>query len=124
MAGGNSSGMRPNTKPSGRPLAEPGLLQVTASSVVKLKPSAYELPQELPLVHAVLEGFASIDKDHRDFVIELAAQLGIAVHVNFAPGETTLARELGKALLYHFTQMASFARIDYDVACLGHAGRF
>jgi hypothetical protein len=53
--------------------------------------SAGELAEEIGFVHAVLEGFAAIDEDYRDFVGELAAELFVAVHVYFLPGEAATA---------------------------------
>jgi len=44
---------------------------------------AGELAQEFPLVHAVLKGLASVDEDHGNFVVVLAAEFKIAVDVYF-----------------------------------------
>jgi hypothetical protein len=82
---------------------------------------AYQLAHELALVHAILERFAAIDKDDRDFVVELTAQLGGSVDVNLAPGEAATARELNKALFDHFAQVASLSRIDNDAPQIWHA---
>ena len=68
----------------------------------------------------VLEGFASIDKHDRNFVVILTPQFGIAVDVNFAPGKAAASRELRKALLYNFAQMAALARIDDDAWTFWH----
>jgi hypothetical protein len=80
--------------------------------------------QELLLVHAVLESFAAIDEDDRNFVIELAAKVGVRIDVDVVPGESAAPRKLGQALFDHFTQVASFAGINHDVAGLWHARRF
>jgi hypothetical protein len=55
---------------------------------------AGQLPQEFLLIHAVLEGFAAIDENNRDFVVELAAKVGVGVNVDLMPGETPAARKL------------------------------
>jgi hypothetical protein len=59
--------------------------------------STSEFAQEFLLVHAVLEGFAAVDEDDGNFVVELAAKFGVQVNVNFMPGEAAAARKLGKA---------------------------
>jgi hypothetical protein len=63
----------------------------------------------------VLEGFAAIDEDHRDLVVELATQFRIAIDVDFLPGEAATARELGKTFLYYLAQMTSLARVNHDL---------
>jgi hypothetical protein len=83
-----------------------------------------ELAEELLFVHAVLKRFAAVDEDDGDFVIELAAQFGVAVHVDVAPGEAAAAGELGEALLHDFTEMTALAGINYYAARLRHAGEF
>jgi len=85
---------------------------------------AGQLPQELAFVHVVLEGFAAVDEDDGDFVVVLTAEFRVLVDIDFLPGESAVARELGQALFYHFTQMASLAGIDHDAAGLWHAGGF
>jgi len=85
---------------------------------------AEELPQELLLVHVVLEGFAAINEDDGDVVVELAAEFGVGVNVDLAPSEAAPAGELGEALFHHFAEMTSLAGINYDAARLWHAGRF
>jgi hypothetical protein len=85
---------------------------------------ASQLSEEFLLVHAVLERFAAIDEDDRDFVVELAAKIGVRIDVDVVPGESSAPRKLGQALFHHFTQVASFAGINHDVAELWHAGRF
>jgi Zn-dependent peptidase ImmA (M78 family) len=77
---------------------------------------ASQFPQEFLLVHVVLEGFAPVDEDDRDFVIELASKLGVGVHIDLLPGESSPPRKFGKALFDHFTQVASLAGIDHDAA--------
>src|SRR5580658_3045916 len=85
---------------------------------------AGKLTQKFLLVHAVFEGFTAVDEDHRDFVIELAAKFGVAVNVDFPPGETAPARKLGEAFFHDFAEMAPLAGIHYDAASLGHRWRF
>jgi hypothetical protein len=80
--------------------------------------------QEFLLVHAVFEGFATVNENHRDFVVELATKLGVRVNVDLLPNESSAARELGQALFDHFTQVASLAGVDHNIARLWHAGRF
>ena len=83
-----------------------------------------QFSEKFLLVHAVLEGFAAIDEDHGDFVVELAAQFVVGVHVNLTPDKASAARELGETFFYNLAEMASFAGIDHDAASLWHAGRF
>jgi hypothetical protein len=85
---------------------------------------ASQLAQEFLFVHAVLEGFAAIDEDDWDFVVELAAQVGVGVDVDFMPSEAAAARKLGQTLFHYFAQMTSLAGIDHDIARLRHAERF
>jgi hypothetical protein len=56
--------------------------------------SARQLPEELLLIHAVLEGFAAINEDDWNLVVELAAKLAIRVNVNFLPGKPSASRKL------------------------------
>jgi hypothetical protein len=86
--------------------------------------SAGEFAEKFLLVHVVLEGFSPINKDHRDLVVELAAESGVGVDVDLLPGEAAAARELVEAFFDDFTQVASLARIDHDGARVWHAGRF
>ena len=78
------------------------------------KTLAGELAQEFLLVHVILEGLAAVDEYNRNFVVELAPELVVCVYVDFAPGESSAAGELGKALLHHFAEVTPFARINYD----------
>jgi hypothetical protein len=87
------------------------------------KTLACELPEELLLVHVVLEGFAAIDEYDRHFVIELAPKFEVVVDVNFVPCESSAAGEFVKTLLHHFAKVAPFAGIYDDVTRLRHAGR-
>jgi hypothetical protein len=79
---------------------------------------AGKFAQELLLVHSVLEGFAAVDENNRHLVVELAAKFSIGIDVDLAPGETTAAREFGKALFDDFAKMASFARVHENSAGL------
>jgi hypothetical protein len=72
-------------------------------------PLAGQLAQELPLIHTILEGFASVDEDYGNFVIELPPQFVVRIYVHFPPGKAAAARELGETLFDHFAQMTSLA---------------
>ena len=67
------------------------------------------------LVHAVLEGLASVDEHNGDFVVELASQFVIAIHVYFLPCEPPAPREFGQAFFYHFAEVTTLARINHDL---------
>lgn len=82
---------------------------------------AGELAEEFLLVHTVFESLAAVDEDDRDFVVELAAEFVIGVDVDLAPGETAAPREFAEALFHHFTEVASFAGVDNNIARLWHA---
>jgi hypothetical protein len=82
-----------------------------------------QLPQKFFFIHAVLERLSAIDENHGNLVVKLAPKLVVGVDVDFPPDESTPARELGKALLYDFAEVAPFAGVDDDVADLGHAGK-
>ena len=86
--------------------------------------SAGEFAEEVGFVHVVLEGFAAVDEDYRDFVGELAAELVVAVYVDVLPGEAAAAVELGESLFDDFAEVAAFARVDHDLAELGHWSEF
>jgi len=85
---------------------------------------AGEFAQEFLFVHAVFECFSPVDEDDGDFIVELAAKVGVGVHINFTPGEAAAARELGEALLHYLAEMTALARIYDDAARIRHAGRF
>jgi hypothetical protein len=76
---------------------------------------ARQLAQKLALVHAVFEGFMSVNKNDRDLVVELAAKFGIRVYVDFFPGESPPASELCEALFHQFAEMTTFARVNHDL---------
>ena len=82
---------------------------------------AHEPTQKFPLVHAVLEGLAPVDEYDRNFIVELPAQFGVAIHVDFVPREPSAARELREAFLHHLAEVTTLARIDYDLAAILHA---
>ena len=82
---------------------------------------SYQPAEKFPLVHAVLEGFAPVDEDDRHFVIELPSQFAVTVHIHFRPDKPASAREFRQTLLHHLAQMTTFARVNYDLARLGHA---
>jgi hypothetical protein len=73
------------------------------------------------LVHAVFEGFVAVDEDDGDFVGELAAELVVGVDVDFLPIEASPALEFGQGLFDDLTKVAAFARVQHDLARIGHA---
>ena len=75
------------------------------------------------LVHAVLKRLAAVDENDRDFIIELAPELGVRVDIDFTPGKAAAARKFGKALFHHFAKVASLARVHDYIAQLWHAGK-
>ena len=83
---------------------------------------AGELAQELALVHAVFEGLAAIDEDYGNFIIELAAEVGVGIDVDFLPGESPAPGEFGQALLDYLTEMTALAGIHHDGATCQHRG--
>jgi hypothetical protein len=54
-------------------------------------PLAGELSEEFLLVHVILEGFAAVNENYRNFIVELAAEFMVGVDVDFVPGETSAA---------------------------------
>ena len=82
---------------------------------------AIQFAEELLLVHVVFERFAAVNKDDGNLVVELAAEFGIGVHINLAPGEAAVAREFGQAFFDDFAEMATFAGIDDYTAGHRHA---
>jgi hypothetical protein len=80
-----------------------------------------QLTQELSFVHVVLEGFAAVDKNYRNFVVELMPQLMVAIDVNFLPDEPSTAGELIQTFLDDLAKMTPLARIHDDLAGLLHA---
>lgn len=79
---------------------------------------AGELAQKVLLTHAVLKGLVPIDEDDGNFVVVLPAKLVVAVDVYFAPSEAAAARQFRQAFFDDFTEMTSFARVNYYVAWL------
>jgi len=75
--------------------------------------SAGKLPQEFLFVHPVLEDFSSVDKDDRDLIIVLAAQLCIRIYVYFSPVKAAALMEFDEALLDDLAEMTTLAGI-YD----------
>ena len=80
-----------------------------------------QFPQELVLIHAVLEGFAAVDENYGDFVVKLAPQLVVGVNVDLLPGKTSPAVQLRESFLHDLAKMASLARVQTNLAGLGHA---
>jgi hypothetical protein len=62
----------------------------------------------------ILESFAAVDEHYRNFIVELPPEFVVRVDVDFAPGKSSAAGELGKTLLHHFTEVASLAGVDND----------
>jgi hypothetical protein len=85
---------------------------------------AGEFPEEFLFVHRILERFAAVDEDNRNFVVKLSAEFDIGIHVNFAPRESSPARKLGEAFLHHFAKVAAFSGVHDDATRLLHAGGF
>jgi hypothetical protein len=81
---------------------------------------AGEFAKEFALVHAVFEGFAAVDEDDGDFIVKLAADFVIGIHVDFTPGEAALAGKLDQAFLDDFAEMASLAGVNHDLAGVWH----
>jgi len=79
-----------------------------------------QLSQELLFVHAVLESLAAVDENYGDFVIELSAKLFIGVDVDLPPYEATSPGQLHNAFLHDFTQVATLAGINQDLARYVH----
>jgi hypothetical protein len=82
--------------------------------------SRAELAEEFLFVHAVLEGFATIDEDDGDFVIVEAAYFCAGIYVNFAPVKAPALLKFDEALLDDFAEMTSLAGIDDDFPSLIH----
>jgi len=87
------------------------------------KALAGQLAKELLFIHVILEGFAAIYENHRDFVAELAPEFGVGVNVNLAPGKAPAAGELGEAFFDHFTKVATLAGVDHYARRFWHAGK-
>jgi len=74
---------------------------------------AGQLAKEFLLVHAVLEGFAAVDEDHRDLVGKPPPQVIVSIDVYVAPVKTTSTLQLGETLLDNLAQVAPFAGIHH-----------
>ena len=70
---------------------------------------AGQAAEKLAFVHAVLEGFASVDEHDGNLVVELAAKLDIRVYIDFFPRESATASELCEALFHQLAKMTTFA---------------
>ena len=81
---------------------------------------AGKLAEEFSFIHAVLEGFAAVDEDDRDFVGELATELFVGVDDDFLPAEQASAFEFDQAFLDDLAEMAAFAGVDKDLASVSH----
>jgi len=83
-----------------------------------------QLPEELLLIHVILECFAAVDEDNRNFVVKLSTEFDIGIHINFAPRESSPARKLGEAFLHHFAKVAPLSGVHDHATRLLHAGGF
>ena len=63
----------------------------------------------------VFEGFASIDKNYRHFVVVLLLQFSIGVNIHLAPPVVGLVLEFAQSLLDDIAEMTSLARIHHHV---------
>jgi hypothetical protein len=70
---------------------------------------AGQLLQELLLVQSILERFASINENDRNFVRKLTAQQVVGLHINFTPAEAASALQFRELFLHDLAEMASFA---------------
>jgi hypothetical protein len=71
--------------------------------------------EEVALVHAVLEGFAAVDEDHGNLVVEAAAQVFCRVNIDLAPLKAAPALQFGKRFLNHLAQVAALAGVKNHV---------
>jgi hypothetical protein len=85
---------------------------------------AGKLAKKLALVHAVLEGFAAVDEDDGNFIVELAANFVIGINVDFTPGEAPMAGKLDETFLDDFAEMASLTGVNHDLAGVRHGRDF
>ena len=72
----------------------------------------------------VLEGFATVDEDYRDFVGELTTELFVGVDVYVLPGEPAAAVKFGEGFFDDFAEVAALARVNHDLAEFRHCGEF
>jgi hypothetical protein len=81
-----------------------------------------QFAEEFLLVHAVLEGFAAVDENYRDFIVIEPANFSAGIYVDFMPGEASAFVEFDEALLDDLAEMASLPGIDDNFPRLRHAG--
>jgi hypothetical protein len=101
-----------------------GNRKLTGCGAVILGWSAGEFAEEVGFFHVVLEGFAAVDEDYRNFVGELAAELFVAVDVDVCPVESAATVQFGEALFNDFAEVAAFTGVDHDLAKFGHSAEF
>jgi hypothetical protein len=77
---------------------------------------ACQAAKEFLLVHAVFKGLAAINEDDWNLVVEFPAQFGIAIDVHFLPRKAAAPRELGETLFHYLAEVASFARVNHNLA--------
>jgi len=82
--------------------------------------SAHQLPEELPLIHAVFEGFAAIDEYNWNFIVKQPSQFIVAVDIHFLPCKSAPARKLRQAFFYYFAKVTTSARVNHDLPRLLH----
>ena len=83
--------------------------------------SGAQLAKKFLLVHVVLEGFAAIDENYRDFIGIDTPDFGVRIYVNFTPGKATTPLELDEALLDDFAEMTSLAGVNDNFPRLRHS---
>lgn len=76
------------------------------------KTLAGESANKILFCHVIFKCLASINKEHRHFVAEFAAEIGVGVHINFAPGEAASAMDFNNTFLHNLTKVASFAGVN------------
>jgi hypothetical protein len=72
--------------------------------------------QEFLLVEAILKGLASVYKDNRHFVCELAAKQVVGVYINLAPSKASTAFEFAELFLDDLAQVTAFTGVDNHFA--------
>jgi hypothetical protein len=93
-----------------------------ATGINQRTESAGELAQKFLFIHAVFEGFATVNEDDRDLVVVLTAEVGIGVNIHVAPVEATALMEFDEALLDDFAEMTPLPGIDDYFPMLHNSG--
>lgn len=82
--------------------------------------SGLQAAEEVPFVEVVLEGFAAVEEDDGDFVVEALLEFGVGVDVDDAESEVGAGGEAGELVLDHVAEVAALATVDGDL--VGHEG--